>query len=258
MEDSALVPNVKPALVQALRDLSVSKQKLSAETNRQSTVALMLGLSNRAQCLQLAEQQQHIMDKISIGEKVFGSIQQTVRDHGDLIADAKLTIEEQHESIYDLEKQVAMQQQSIEVMVKQYQKEMMEQRQMIEKHKNEFRVLVLSKLKQDASLDGAILLVSWMMLKVPIVYWPVSAFSAAIGVLPVFPVTQRRRTLIMSNVTKLLLLTIFARALRITAARHGLHNAVGNPNVYVSQMIAILKNKFKPQNDSAEENRINF
>uniref|UniRef100_A0A7S2WKE1 Uncharacterized protein n=1 Tax=Mucochytrium quahogii TaxID=96639 RepID=A0A7S2WKE1_9STRA len=245
-------------LVVAVREYQDSQRELVLAQSRASALSLMLGLSNRAENARLAKEQTLINTRLDLGEEAILNIQEQVDDQEKVIQCVDSKVSDQTATIEHLEKKVKSHKKHLDSLAAEYQKEMQEQRSLIDKHRKEFGMLILSKLKQDATLDTVILLFAYVFAKSPLVNWPVQMFSSVTGIIPLLPMKRENRSIAVSQLSRVFVVLFIARAMRIVAARHGLHNSVGGPEVYAAQIVELLKLRLKlilpSKQDVKEEN----
>lgn len=204
---------------------------------------LMMGLWNRAENSRLARRQDALGQRLDAGERVLGELRIEVAQQGESMGDIAEQVQEQEGSLQELERKVAAQRREMERLAVEYQREMEDQRRLLQAQRLEFGRIMLSRLKQDATLDAVIVLFAWIVSKSPLVGAPVRLLSLATGAVPLVPLGRRARSDIVASASRTLVVLFLARSMRIVAARHGLHNSVGGPNVYLMQLLLKAQEK---------------
>ncbi|GBG33276.1 Hypothetical Protein FCC1311_095002 [Hondaea fermentalgiana] len=241
---SLVVASKRQELMTAMTEFQKSQRELALASTRAGAYSVMLGLSNRAENARLARRQEELDQRLSLGERALVCLKTQVDDQGMVLAETGAQVQEQEHSIGMLERRVEGQRRHLEQLAQEYKRELAEQRQILESHRAEFGRLMLSKLKQDATLDAVIVLLSWVASKSPVVNGPVALLSMLTGSLPLVPGRPRHRKVVMASAARVAVIVFLARALRIVAARHGLHNSIGGPEVYLRQAARAVGERF--------------
>jgi len=230
-------------LVLALQQYQTSQQQLVTSKNAQQNAAIMLGLANRADNMRLERQQQILSARLAIGERVLGDLKVQVEQQGDNIKDVQFQVQQQDNSIQGLEQRVEQQRTHLEKLAQEYKRELQEQRAMIQQQKAEFAKMMLDKLKQDMTLDAVIMLAAWIIAQTPLVGIPIGALATLTGTLPLTKADAKTRRNSIEQIAKFAVIMLTARSMRVVAARNGLHNNVGNTQMYLTQIYQAIANK---------------
>src|SRR5690606_27825242 len=113
--------------------------------------------------------------------------------------------------------------------------------------RNELLKMTMSMIKQDATIDASIILFSWMILKSPLLAWPIGFMSAIIAKIPILPMRRSGRRVVMHNFSRILMIGLIGRTLRQFAMRRGLHNAVGSFESYLNHSMNYIEDAFSPK-----------
>jgi hypothetical protein len=215
----------------ALRGLHESQRELALANSRASSAALLLGFANRADNLRLAEAQRTLSLRLEQGEQVLGELSERVVEQASALGGVSAQVAGQDASIRQLEARVEEQRAALERLAAEHRHELEEQRRLISGQRAELGRLLLSKLRQDAALDAAVVALGWMLAASPLVSLPLR-----LALLPVQPVAGRRRAQALAGLARLLAAAAIARTMRLAAKRAGLHSSVGSPRVYFEQL----------------------
>jgi hypothetical protein len=215
----------------ALRSLHESQRQLALANSRASSAALLLGFANRADNLRLGEAQRALSLRLVQGEQVLCELSERVADQGNALGGVSAQVAGQDLSIRQLQARVEEQRAALERLAAEHRRELEEQRRLISGQRAELGRLLLSKLRQDAALDAAVVALGWLLAASPLVSLPLR-----LVLLPVQPVAGRRRAQALAGLARLLAAAAIARAMRLAAKRAGLHSSVGSPRVYFEHL----------------------
>jgi len=197
----------------------------------------LLGVVNHKENARLRLQQEILSKRLDVGEAALCKLKGQFDDQEVRLHDTEETVSYQEEHLSSLERKVERHRRHLDELAKQYEAEMRDQKEMLMNQRLEFGRILMSKLKQDATLDASILFVAWFITKSPLIKFPVDMVSYVSGRVPFAPMRPRERAYIISSLARLFISFLFVRALRKVATKHGFHNDIGHPNVYAAQIL---------------------